>query len=617
MCVGKEWIFQSIVDGHIKLPSIQNDCEMVDSSGDESIKVEYQAFTPGKKIYIQTSGSVSGKRAQKRQCCFYCGQLNTKISRHLTTHHASEIEVAKILSLPKKSKERKKAWTELGAKGNSLYNEKVLEAGTGMIIPKYRPAANKNEKKYLPCEYCRAYIVRSDLWKHHKTCVAKPDGVKSDGPVKNSSLLVPVDCSHELNRDVISKMRDDVIKTIVKSDSLIKEFGERRYGKTGKHQHTHQHISQRLRELGRFVQAMKKNDKEITNLSQCISPQRWRSVIKAARDVAGFNAVGHNFKSPSYALKIGHSLKKCARILRNQANEVGDVIVKERMNTFIELYEDEWEERVSGAAIESLESTKYNTVKLLPLVKDVLLLSKYITKEIDKAKSSQIAGYTKLCKSALAQVILFNRKRAGEAQRLKKDDFLKASMNPNVDEEIKRNLSKFEQELCMTHIRVETRGKRGRKVAILFTTTMKENVEFLLKLKDELGYTSPYIFTPPNNNNPYRGTKVLREAASEAGLKHPERITSTSLRKQLGTLCQVLGLTENEQDIIARFMGHDIRVHRQFYRLPQGTVEIAQVSKVLHCLNSGRLSEVKNKRLEDIDVSDDVGESAVSCFYFL
>ncbi|KAH3752526.1 hypothetical protein DPMN_187147 [Dreissena polymorpha] len=59
------------------------------------------------------------------------------------------------------------------------------------------------------------------------------------------------------------------------------------------------------------------------------------------------------------------------------------------MNNFIELYMDSWDARVSSIAIDSLETTKHNTVKLLPLVKDVAVLSKHIENEIFKAKTQQ------------------------------------------------------------------------------------------------------------------------------------------------------------------------------------------------------------------------------------
>ena len=33
-------------------------------------------------------------------------------------------------------------------------------------------------------------------------------------------------------------------------------------------------------------------------------------------------------------------------------------------------------------------------------------------------------------------------------------------------------------------------------------------------------------------------------------------------------MSQILNLNENELDVLARFMGHDIKVHRKYYRLP-------------------------------------------------
>jgi len=72
------------------------------------------------------------------------------------------------------------------------------------------------------------------------------------------------------------------------------------------------------------------------------------------------------------------------------------------MNTFIEFYEDKWTEKVSGAALEAMESAKYITVKLLPFVKDVEVLLKHIGNEINKAKTSQASDFTKMCKRVLA-----------------------------------------------------------------------------------------------------------------------------------------------------------------------------------------------------------------------
>jgi len=55
------------------------------------------------------------------------------------------------------------------------------------------------------------------------------------------------------------------------------------------------------------------------------------------------------------------------------------------------------------------------------------------------------------------------------------------------------------------------------------------------------------------------------------------------VRKHVTTISQVLNLKENELDIdlLAQFTGHDIRVHREFYRLPLDVLQTAEVAKIL------------------------------------
>ncbi len=107
---------------------------------------------------------------------------------------------------------------------------------------------------------------------------------------------------------------------------------------------------------------------------------------------------------------------------------------------------------------------------------------------------------------------------------------------------------------------------------------------------------------PGNAMFPYRGSDCLREHVSQCDLKRPECLTSTKLRKQLATLAQLLDLKENNQDLIATFQGHDIRVHREYYRLPESTLQIAKVSKLLHCINDGTIGKYRGMDLDDIDL---------------
>ncbi|XP_040904428.1 uncharacterized protein LOC121198075 [Toxotes jaculatrix] len=133
---------------------------------------------------------------------------------------------------------------------------------------------------------------------------------------------------------------------------------------------------------------------------------------------------------------------------------------------------------------------------------------------------------------------------------------------------------------------------------------MQKALDLLVSKRQECGvpHENTYLFARPSAFTCYRGSDCLRHFAKVCGAKSPESLTSTKLRKQTGTLSQVLNLSNTELDQLADFLGHDIRVHRQFYRLPEGTLQLAKVSKVLMALEKGRLAEFKGKTLDDISI---------------
>ncbi|XP_054898305.1 uncharacterized protein LOC129367697 [Poeciliopsis prolifica] len=126
-------------------------------------------------------------------------------------------------------------------------------------------------------------------------------------------------------------------------------------------------------------------------------------------------------------------------------------------------------------------------------------------------------------------------------------------------------LSELEKKLCKHFQRIEIKGKRGRKVPILLTPDMASSMELLLQHRRN-------------------------------------SLSSTKLRKHMATMSKVLNLKDNEMDDLADFLGHDIRVHRQYYRLPEGTLQLAKISKVLLALERGQLSNFKGKNLDEISI---------------
>lgn len=214
--------------------------------------------------------------------------------------------------------------------------------------------------------------------------------------------------------------------------------------------------------------------------------------------------------------------------------------------------------------------------------------------------------YDNLSKMILAKLILFNRRRIGEVQRVTIDSFkTKRTMNPEND--IYECLSDVEKRIAINFYHIEVRGKRGRKVPILMTQDTVHHIDLLIKFRNQTGIPDQnrYVFGR-GNFSCLRGCDVLRFVASSCGAKKPENLTSTRLRKHVATMCQILNLKEHEMDQLASFMGHDIRIHREFYRMSDDTVHLAKISKLLLAFESGKISDYKGKSLDEINLDIDI-----------
>ncbi|KAJ8307198.1 hypothetical protein KUTeg_015282 [Tegillarca granosa] len=67
-------------------------------------------------------------------------------------------------------------------------------------------------------------------------------------------------------------------------------------------------------------------------------------------------------------------------------------------------------------------------------------------------------------------------------------------------------LTEFEKYLCTSHTRVEIRGKRGRKVPVLLTDKMRQQIEVLIDNRKKANVKQQFLFARPGEfTKPYRG----------------------------------------------------------------------------------------------------------------
>jgi len=179
--------------------------------------------------------------------------------------------------------------------------------------------------------------------------------------------------------------------------------------------------------------------------------------------------------------------------------------------------------------------------------------------------------------------------------------------NANVQGEVYDSLSPVERTLLNSFYHVIIRGKRNRGVPVLFTPDMHRSTELLIRLRGVCGISlnNNYVFARSGDSaTTLRARDILQELAKDCGAQKPELITSVGLRKHVATISQLLNLHGHELDLLAKFMGHDIRVHREYYRLPEDTMMVAKLSKVLMLMERGDVQRFYGKSLDEINIDD-------------
>lgn len=139
---------------------------------------------------------------------------------------------------------------------------------------------------------------------------------------------------------------------------------------------------------------------------------------------------------------------------------------------------------------------------------------------------------------------------------------------------------------------------------MLFPTLVLEAVNLLIEVREEIGIpvTNTFLWAKPKSEGFVDPCRALRRFADSLELEHPEYITSTSLRKHFATSLQLLNLKKNEMEFLIKHMGHDLSVHKQFYRKDLDTIERTKVAIALTASAAGILKKFAGKALDDVTI---------------
>ena len=191
----------------------------------------------------------------KQNYCTFCSKnIKSKISRHILTHKLQP-RVMKILCLPKRSAERKLELELLANEGNFKHNLEVLTKKEGFLVVARRESKLQHQPgDFLPCEYCKKFILKQNLWLHHRKCPVHifyeknrsmvERGAQNDGDGhcfsnnavrRGHSLLYSalMDADQSVVK-MLERMRNDEVKDVVMNDSIKKKYAALRVESLGR-----------------------------------------------------------------------------------------------------------------------------------------------------------------------------------------------------------------------------------------------------------------------------------------------------------------------------------------------------------------------------------------------
>ncbi|XP_068994248.1 uncharacterized protein [Neodiprion pinetum] len=567
-------------------------------------------------------------RSTKKYFCPFCKILQTKFARHLELKHRNEADVKKFLTFPKGNHERAKIIETMRKYGNFLHNtDKSLNTGILITCRQRQAKYVRSVEDYVCCSTCKGFFSKQTLRLHSKTCNPTHKKGVRDFTVMGRRLTGYI---HELAEDVLRRivfpvLRDDEVTRSIKYDELLILFANKL---CNKYTHVHQHdmIRAQLRLLGRFKLAIKNINTKVDDFASIFRPEFYDSAVLAVRECAHYDSVTQTYKTPAVATMLGTLLRKCISRQKAQCIKKQDYEGKKAAEDFLILFEDDFPTTVSKKVVEDQTKQKRQKQVTLPSKQDIRKLYDYLKNKCEASLITleaefNLSAWKDLTECTLILVQIFNRRRAGEIERLSISDFEnRTEIDENVNGDLFHQLSDESQQFAKQFARLTIRGKLGRTVPVLLYPLHVVCLETILKYRSEAGVTvdNEYIFSVPTFNplkkKYLRACILMRKFSQECGAVMPCSLRGTTLRKHIATFFAMEGIGENQVADLANFMGHHQQIHKEFYRVPVPIREITQVSRLLQTAMGESECEGNSEGTseDDDDVLDEIPQQEIS-----
>lgn len=302
------------------------------------------------------------------------------------------------------------------------------------------------------CIKCKGFFTKNNIRHHFRQCSGRKVfravqvlGRKITGRIHNNA-------SNVLKNVIFPVLRDDLITRSIRYDQLLITYGNKLAVKY-KHLHQHDMIRSRLRLLGRFWLAMKNYNKDLEQFSSIYDPKYYDDCIKSVHIVAQLNEDTNTYKAPATASTLGTLIKQVGNLYITECIKIHDDKRKENAENFLKILQEDYGTSVNKVVEETQAQKRRQKKIILPSIDDIKKLYNYLHQKRKAAYDQLKQGFIyqtwlSLAQSMLILLQLFNRRRAGEIERVLIEDFESyTSINENTHKELYQSLSSASQKV--------------------------------------------------------------------------------------------------------------------------------------------------------------------------
>ncbi|GBP15470.1 hypothetical protein EVAR_73624_1 [Eumeta japonica] len=342
-----------------------------------------------------------------------------------------------------------------------------------------------------------------------------------------------------LKTRIFPVLRNDKITNTIRYDDLLIKFGNKL---SEKYSLSHQHdmVRSHLRLLGRFKLAFINLCPKVELFKEIYKPQLYNDCVKALREVSGWDNNMMWFKSPAVAQSLTSLIKKCGYKQRTEYIKTQEDGPKKDLEDFLLLWEEETPTLINKKALEDQSNYKRSKKTILPPKEDINKLYNFLKSKISTAikvleKEFVLESWKELMKATLIYLQIFNRRRAGDLERITEDNYdNQENITDNMDSEQVENMSKESLEFAKQYRRITTRGKLNRTVTVLLSPLSELAIDLIIKHKKAAGIpeSNKYIFCRTGSSKLskqyIRACPLLRQFSMECGAAFPESLRGTT-----------------------------------------------------------------------------------------